>query len=64
MAFIIGIWGTRSRKIHAVYQFIFFTMAGSFLMLTAILVLYSNLGTVDLRYLYHIDLSFGREIFV
>ena len=30
MFLLIGIWGSRQRKIHAVYQFFFYTIFGSF----------------------------------
>lgn len=36
MFFIIGIWGSRDRKIHAVYQFLLYTLVGSIFLYIAI----------------------------
>ena len=47
MYFIIGIWG-HERRIYATMKFVLFTMAGSILMLVAILWLYRLTGTFDL----------------
>jgi len=48
MFLIIGIWGSRQRKIHATYQFFFYTLIGSLLMLIAIIYIYIVVGTSDL----------------
>ena len=47
MYFIIGIWG-HERRIYAAVKFVLYTMAGSILMLVAILWLYRLTGTFDL----------------
>jgi NADH-quinone oxidoreductase subunit M len=46
MYFLIGIWG-HDRRIYAAVKFFLFTMAGSVLMLAAIIYLYSRAGTFD-----------------
>jgi NADH-quinone oxidoreductase subunit M len=46
MYFLIGIWG-HERRIYAAVKFFLYTMAGSALMLVAILYLYSKTGTFD-----------------
>ncbi|MBM3813993.1 MAG: NADH-quinone oxidoreductase subunit M [Acidimicrobiia bacterium] len=46
MYFLIGIWG-HERRIYATVKFFLYTMAGSVLMLVAILYLYSRAGTFD-----------------
>ena len=57
MYFIIGIWGG-PRKVYAAIKFVLFTLAGSVLMLVAILVLYfmhasqTGVSTFDLQQLY------------
>lgn len=48
MFLIIGIWGSRQRKIHASYQFFLYTLLGSLLMLIAIIYIYVVVGTSDL----------------
>jgi NADH-quinone oxidoreductase subunit M len=46
MYFLIGIWG-HERRIYATVKFFLYTMAGSVLMLTAIIFLYGQAGTFD-----------------
>ena len=46
MYFLIGIWG-HERRIYAALKFFLFTMAGSVLMLAAIIYLYNLAGTFD-----------------
>lgn len=58
---LIGILGSRVRKIHAAYMLFFYTLSGSLLMLLAILVLYSHTGTSDLQILSTIEFSSIRE---
>ena len=45
MYLIIGIWGSRDRKIHASYQFFLYTLAGSLVMLLAIIYIYLIVGS-------------------
>jgi NADH-quinone oxidoreductase subunit M len=47
MYFIIGIWGGE-RRVYATIKFFLFTMAGSVLMLLAIVWLWRNAGTTDI----------------
>ena len=47
MFIIIGIWGSRQRKIHAAYQFFLYTFFGSIFMLIAILVIYKTVGSLN-----------------
>ncbi len=47
MFLLIGIWGSRTRKIHAVYQFFMYTLLGSVLMLVCILYIDSWVYTTD-----------------
>ncbi len=46
MYFLIGIWG-HERRIYAAVKFFLYTMAGSVLMLTAIIYLYNRAGTFN-----------------
>ena len=45
MFIMIGVWGSRERKIFASYQFFIYTFFGSVLMLIGILYLYIEFGT-------------------
>jgi NADH-quinone oxidoreductase subunit M len=47
MFFLIGIWG-HERRVYAAVKFVLYTMAGSILMLVAIVALYNLTGTFDL----------------
>lgn len=47
MFLIIGIWGGENR-IYAAFKFFLYTLLGSVLLLIAILVMYSKVGTTDL----------------
>ncbi|MEQ1902401.1 MAG: NADH-quinone oxidoreductase subunit M [Devosia sp.] len=48
MFLIIGIWGGK-RRIQAAYKFFFYTFTGSVLMLLAIMAMYWQAGTLDIR---------------
>ena len=52
MFVIIGFWGSRERKIRAVYLFFFYTLCGSILMLISILYILGEVGSLNLEYLY------------
>ena len=62
MFLIIGVWGSRERKIRAAYQFFLYTLIGSLLMLLAILLIYCQAGTTDLQILYTTSFSETREL--
>ena len=47
MFLIIGVWGSRERKVRAAYFFFLYTLLGSVLMLIAILYIYYQVGTTD-----------------
>jgi len=48
MYFIVGVFGSRSRRIRASYMLFLYTLLSSILMFTAILYLYFAFGTTDL----------------
>jgi proton-translocating NADH-quinone oxidoreductase chain M len=47
MFLIVGIWGSRERKILAAYYFFLYTLLGSVVMLLSILYIYYQVGTTD-----------------
>jgi NADH-quinone oxidoreductase subunit M len=57
MFFIIGIWGSRIRKIHAIYMFYLYTLIGSIFMFFAILLLFVYTNTFDLILLKYLNLN-------
>lgn len=62
MYLLIGIWGSRERKIRAVYLFFFYTLCGSIMMLMGILYIYSITGTLNLEYLLYFKFSRMEQI--
>ena len=54
MYLIVGVWGSRERKIRAAYFFFLYTLLGSVLMLISILYIYYQIGTTD----YEVLLTF------
>lgn len=55
MFILIGIWGSRLRKIHATFQLFIYTLFGSVFMLLAICFIYIEVGTTDLQIVVSTD---------
>ena len=55
MFLIVGIWGSRERKILAAFYFFLYTLFGSVLMLLAVIYILDQVGTTD----YEIILTFS-----
>nr|UQV94739.1 NADH dehydrogenase subunit 4 [Haplopteris ensiformis] len=62
MFIIIGVWGSRQRKIRAAYWFFSYTLLGSVFMLLAILLIFFQTGTTDLHILLTTEFSERRQI--
>lgn len=61
MFLIVGIWGSRRRKIRAAYLLFFYTLLGSVLMLVGIMSIYSQTGTTDYQTLLLFDFNENRQ---
>lgn len=61
MFLIIGIWGSRERKIKASYMFFIYTLTGSLFMFLAIIHLFITVGTTDYQILCYSKLTFSYE---
>ncbi len=67
MYLLIGVWGNPARRIYAAIKFFLFTMAGSVLMLAAILALYflnadaTGKATFDVLELYQFDVPLPTQ---
>src|ERR1043165_8507370 len=48
MFLLIGMWGSRERRLHAAYQFFIYTLIGSLLMLLGIIIIWINMGSTDM----------------
>ena len=64
MFLVIGIWGSRTERVQASYQFFFYTLVGSLFMLLGILCIYSYTGSTDYYVLINIDFSENRQLFL
>jgi proton-translocating NADH-quinone oxidoreductase chain M len=58
---IVGIWGSRRRRIRASYMLFLYTLLGSVLMLLAILVMYFQVGTTDYQILLTSNFSDNKQ---
>jgi proton-translocating NADH-quinone oxidoreductase chain M len=61
MMLIIGVWGSRERKIGAAYQFFLYTLFGSVFFLLAILAIYFETGTTDVQILLTTEFPMERQ---
>lgn len=64
MFLIIGVWGSRERKINAAYYFFLYTLFGSFFLLFGILYLYQLTETLDYSCLFYIILPEEQQLFL
>jgi len=64
MYLIIGVWGSRERKIRAIYLLFFYTLFGSLLMLMGFLYIYSITGTLNLEYLLTWSFTFNEQLWL
>jgi NADH-quinone oxidoreductase subunit M len=58
---MIGLWGSRDRKIRASYLFFFYTLFTSVLMLIGLLYIYSITGTLNIEYLSTYNFTFNEQ---
>jgi len=61
MYLLVGIWGSRERKIRAVYLLFFYTFLGSLGMLVGVLLIYSITGTLNLEFLLGYPFSISQQ---
>ena len=60
MFLIIGVWGGK-RRVYAAFKFFLYTLAGSLLMLLAIMTMYWTAGTTDIEVLLKTTFSQGAQ---
>lgn len=61
--FLIGFWGSRTRKIFAAFQFFMYTIFGSLFMLISIIIILVKVGSSNLLDLIYIQFSTEFEFF-
>jgi len=64
MFIIIGVWGSRERKVRASYMFFLYTLFGSVLMLISILFIYFKTGTTDYETLLTVNFTTIEQRFI
>lgn len=64
MFLIVGLWGSRDRKIWAVYMLFFYTLCSSLPLLLGILYLYTIAGTFNLEYLLNYNFLESEQYFL
>jgi NADH-quinone oxidoreductase subunit M len=62
MCIIIGVWGSRERRIYASFSFILYTLVGSITMFLSMLYLMVNIGNVNFDFLYTVVLPFRLQL--
>lgn len=62
MLLIIGGWGSRQRKIHAVFLFVLYTFLGSIFFLIAIILLFNQKSFLDIYFLSLFENFFNDNI--
>jgi proton-translocating NADH-quinone oxidoreductase chain M len=62
MFFIIGIWGSRERRIKASFLFFIYTLFGSIFLFFTILILYYDIGTTNFNILSKADIMLNKQI--
>ena len=61
MYLLVGVWGSRARKIRAAYLLFFYTLVGSLLMLLGLLYIFNTVGSVNLEYLFCYSFTFQEQ---
>ena len=64
MFIMIGLWGSRERKIRAVYLFFFYTLFSSLMMLLGLLYIYNITGTLNLELLLTYNFTFEEQFWL
>jgi proton-translocating NADH-quinone oxidoreductase chain M len=61
MLWMIGLWGSRGRRVHALFQFVLFTLFSSLFLLLGIMYIYSKAGTLCFSDFADIELSLSEQ---
>lgn len=61
MFVLVGVWGSRSRRIRAAFYLFYYTLVGSIFMLLGILYIYSELGTTSAYALHAHDFTEAEQ---
>ena len=61
MYLIVGVFGSRSRKIRAAYLLFFYTLVGSLIMLIGIIYIFKTTGSLNFEYLFCYVFNFTEQ---
>ena len=64
MYLLIGVYGSRERKVRAGYLFFFYTLCGSLLFLIGVLYIYNRTGTSNLQQLFCWSFTKPEQLFL
>jgi proton-translocating NADH-quinone oxidoreductase chain M len=64
MFLVVGLWGSRVRKIYAAYQLVLYTLAGSVFFFLGLLFIFFHTGSFDYFFLKQISFSSERQAFL
>ena len=62
MFFIIGIWGSRERRVKASFLFFLYTLFGSIFLFFSILIIYYDIGTTNFTILSKSEICLNKQI--
>lgn len=61
MFILIGVWGSRERKVKAAFYLFIYTLFGSILLIFAIMVVYLEVGNTSFLILSFNNISFEKQ---
>jgi len=61
MGLIIGVWGSRQRKINAFFLFFIYTLIGSFFLLVALGVIFVHCQSLEFFFVKTVQFSIVRQ---
>jgi NADH:ubiquinone oxidoreductase subunit 4 (subunit M) len=64
MFFIIGIWGSRQRRVRASFLFFLYTLFGSIFLFFSLLILYYDTGTTSISVLSKTFVDYDKQIII
>jgi proton-translocating NADH-quinone oxidoreductase chain M len=64
MFFLIGVWGSRQRKVRASFLFFLYTLFGSIFLFFSILMLYYDVGSTSFNIISKVSISMEKELII
>lgn len=64
MLYLIGYYGSRNRKIQALYEFYIYTLIGSLFLLVSFIVLFLEAGTTSYEIITSLHINPNKQLFL